>query len=187
MENQEVKNEIWELHPNYIGYSVSNLGRVKSLKRKILTKKGIFLTVNEKIRALTVNKQTGYLMCQIWINNKSKNCTVHRMVAETFIPNPENKPSVNHINSIRTYNMVENLEWCTYSENSKHSYDFGNRKSIKGINHSKCRFSEIQILAIRKFSKKNPQVLKTNIASKYGVTSQSIGDIILGKTWKHLL
>ncbi len=187
MKNQEVKNEIWELHPNYIGYSISNFGRVKSLKRKILTKKGILFTVNEKIISLIVNSQTGYPACRIWLNNKSKNCTVHRLVAETFIPNPDNKPSVNHINSIRTDNRVENLEWCTYSENSKHSYDFGNRKSIKGINHSKCRFSESQVLAIRKFFKKNPEVLKINIALKYGVTAQSIGDIILGKTWKHLL
>ncbi len=184
MENQ---NEIWKLHPNYTGYSVSNLGKVKSLKRKVLTKKGILLTVNEKILSLTINSQTGYPMCRIWLNNKSKNCTVHRMVAETFIPNPENKLSVNHKNSIRTDNRVENLEWNTQSENIKHSYEFGNRKPIKGINHSSCRFSESQVLAIRKFFKKNPKVLKINVASKYGVTAQSIGDIILGKTWKHLL
>lgn len=67
----------------------------------------------------------GYARVALYNNNKPKDFSVHRLVAQAFIPNPENKPCINHINGIKTDNRVENLEWCTYSENTLHGYRTG--------------------------------------------------------------
>jgi hypothetical protein len=67
----------------------------------------------------------GYMKTQIWILGKPKNVSQHRLLAESFIPNPECKSQVNHINGIKSDNRLENLEWVTQSENSKHSFANG--------------------------------------------------------------
>ena len=80
-------------------------------------------------RILPNKKRTGYLEICLSKNNKGFYKLVHRLVAKTFIPNPENKPEVNHKNGNKTDNRVENLEWCTKSENVKHSFDVLNKKN----------------------------------------------------------
>ena len=94
-------------------YQVSNLGRIKSLK---------WWRRNNIEKILTPINSHWYIQNSL---TKNKNCKIyitHRLVAQTFIPNPENKPQVNHINWIRDDNRVENLEWCTSSENNLHRY-----------------------------------------------------------------
>ena len=79
--------------------------------------------------------ETGYCYIQLWKNNKGKSLKIHRLVAQSFIPNPNNKPHVNHKNGIKTDNRVENLEWCTRSENMIHAYSNGLlKKTIEGNN-----------------------------------------------------
>jgi hypothetical protein len=116
--NQE---EIWKDVPGYEGmYQVSNLGRVKSLKR--IVERSSWrktLGVREKILYTYQNKK-GYLSTGLSKNNKKRVCLVHRLVAIAFIPNPDNKPEVNHKNLIKDCNVVSNLEWCTALENSRH-------------------------------------------------------------------
>ena len=98
--------EIWKPIMGYEGlYEVSNLGRVKRLKKD-----------KEFILKPIINK-FGYLHVSLSKNNIVKNYRIHRLVAETFIPNPDNKPDVDHINTIRTDNRVENLRWVTKQEN----------------------------------------------------------------------
>lgn len=92
-------------------YSIDELGVV----RNILT---------GKILKQHYTKDS-YLCVTIYVNGKPKNCRVHRLVAKAFIPNPENKPFVNHINGQRDCNKVENLEWCTPAENIQHAVSTG--------------------------------------------------------------
>lgn len=73
----------------------------------------------------TINKQTGYLYVSLWKNNIGKTCTVHRLVALAYIPNPDNKPEVNHKDSERLNPCAYNLEWSTRSENAQHGYTEG--------------------------------------------------------------
>lgn len=92
-------------------YQVSNLWNVKSLKYNH--------TNREKILSVKWSLYYMFWLCWKW---SKKHKTVHRIVAKEFIPNPESKPEVNHINGIKTDNRVENLEWCTKSENWMHAY-----------------------------------------------------------------
>ena len=115
--------EIWKDIEGYEGlYQISNLGRVKSFPRKgTQTKK-------EKILKEKRDKK-GY--CFVSLNNVgAKPYKIHRLVAQAFIPNLENKPQINHIDGDKTNNRIDNLEWCNNSENQIHAYKKGLNASV---------------------------------------------------------
>lgn len=116
METQEIWKEIFG-YEDY--YSVSNLGNVKRIK----SKKNLVIKY----------KKNGYAFVCFSKKGKIKYYHVHRLVAQAFIDNPENKPQVNHINGIKSDNNVRNLEWVTSSENAIHSYKHLNRTRIVGL------------------------------------------------------
>jgi len=117
----DLMGEIWKpIHGHDGVYEVSNMGRVKKLSTLRIKK-----SISKFIKI--VNNRYQYVM----LNNKSY--LLHRLIAEAFIPNPKNLPQINHINGIKTDNCIENLEWCTSSENNKHAYLIGlNRGSALG-------------------------------------------------------
>ena len=78
---------------------------------------------NEIKKLKTRINKYGYEQCILMKNNKTKTCLVHRLVAQTYIPNPNNYPQVNHINGIKSDNRIYNLEWCSVSKNTKHAFD----------------------------------------------------------------
>lgn len=117
--------EIWKDVKGYEGiYQVSNKGRIKSLSRYERGRNGKPCFRKEKILKGQVS-QYGYRRIQLFKDSKVKFPGVHRVVAEAFIPNPENKPQVNHKDGNKLNNNVENLEWVTQSENMKHALELG--------------------------------------------------------------
>ena len=125
------ESEVWKDISGYVGlYQVSNFGRVKSLQRVIKVKHPTGCTYTKRwlCRILKPVKDTnGYSVVSLGKHNRK---LIHRLVAEAFIPNPENKPHINHIDGNKTNNFLENLEWATVSENALHSHRVLRHKSV---------------------------------------------------------
>jgi hypothetical protein len=178
MENQK---EIWKTIDGYENYQISNLGNVKSLDR-IRNGVGTFKNCSIKGRILKPMKtKKGYLVVDLRNYNIRKITPIHRLVAIAFIDNIENKPQVNHINGIKTDNRLDNLEWCTNSENQIHSYNILLRKRLTGEKNGFSKLKNNEILEIRN----NKNKLKT-LAEMYNVSITTISDIKNNKIWKHI-
>jgi hypothetical protein len=172
--------EIWKDVVGYEGlYQVSNLGNVKRLSVNKLN--GRFFSIcKEKILKDKKNKY-GYVNITLTNDGNVKTFLSHRLVAIAFIPNLKNKPCVNHINGIKYDNRVENLEWVTAKENTKHAYDTGLQKSVKGELHCQSILTEKKVLEIRASNLK-----QKDLAVIYNVGYKLISQIKLRKTWKHI-
>ena len=125
--------ELWKDIQGYEGlYQISNLGRVKSLERIIVTNNGITKKISEKILKPYI-KGTGYYNIVLRKDSKTKCYFVHRLVANEFIPNPDNLPQVNHKDENKLNNNVDNLEWCT----SKYNNNYGTHNERHALTRSK--------------------------------------------------
>lgn len=109
-------------------YKVSDSGYVLSAPQALNRCGGIFLR-GEKILKPTVNQGRAFVL--LYKNGKAKRCSIHRLVAKAFIPNPDNKPEVNHIDGNPLNNHVSNLEWATRIENQRHAYATGLNKGVQ--------------------------------------------------------
>lgn len=116
--------QLWADIPGYEGlYQINSIGEVRSLpKIRLIRNKQQFYSMRLLKAAPTNN---GYLIVSLWKNGEIKRCHIHRLIAETFIPNPLNKEQVNHINGVKSDNRIENLEWATQSENTIHAFKNG--------------------------------------------------------------
>lgn len=172
--------EIWKDIIGYEGYyQVSSIGRVRGLRRTVGDR--FLVELPEKIMATSLN-DAGYAMVDLYMNSNRKTMRVHRLVATAFIENPQNKPQVNHKNSIRNDNDVSNLEWCTPSENTQHGYDFGFLSGywtgkVGAKNHSSIPIIQMDMLGneIKEFAGQCEAERET------GIFQTNIGKVCLGK------
>lgn len=184
------EEEIWKDIPGYEGYyQVSNLGRVKSLDRIVphpRYKCGQFW--KGRISTIKIDRY-GY-PC-ITLNKKShiKTITIHRLVAKSFISNPENKPQVNHIDGNKLNNKVNNLEWCTSKQNTIHAWKTGLCKSRLGSNSSLSKVVLQYDLDMNLLNKYNGSCEASRIT---GINRSSISAVCNGRgvtaggyIWKH--
>lgn len=177
----DLANEYWSFIPNtHCLYQVSNLGRVKSLYRM----DGFLPTGIEFVRSPKIIKQTknrdGYLLVGIIFDHGKKTVSVHKLIGISFIPNPLRYTELNHINSNKTDNRVENLQWCTRGQNISEAYRKG-LMCVKGRGNPNRKLTEGQVMEIFNSGESN-----INLSKKYNVTSSTIGDIKRGTKWSHL-
>lgn len=165
------KSEEWKPIPlTNNKYQISNFGNVRRLKRVVVVNKtkDVYFEVKRY-------KQNGYYMVIISVLGRINRLGIHRLVADAFIPNPENKSTVNHINGIKIDNRVENLEWCSQYDNIQHAKQTGLLNK---------RISRKMVLDIRnRFLKGESVVL---IASEYGIKNIQVYDIGTGKFKAHI-
>lgn len=114
---------------------------------------------------------------------RQRNFSIHKLVALAYIPNVQCKPQINHKNGIKTDNKVENLEWCTSSENLKHAFKIG-LKSQDGEKHPSAFLSEREVEDIRQM-RKSTNLTYQEIADKFGISGGHVGSIVSGFRWKH--
>lgn len=172
--------EIWK-PTNVLGqlYEVSNTGRVRSVDRVIKSKLG--KDILREGRVLKTNITKGYVQAVLIARDERHQEKVHRLVAMAFIPNPDGKEFINHINGVKHDNRVENLEWCTKSENTAHAHRTGLIKTMKGATHPTAKLSNETVIRIYN----EPGIYK-NVALKYGTTQENVSAIKTGRTWSHV-
>jgi len=171
--------EIWKNIEGYDGdYQVSNFGRVKSFKK--------YRGKDEKIL-----KQLKHIKGYLQIQLSRQTLKVHRLVLETFNPieNMENL-QVNHINGIKSNNILENLEWCTPSENMKHAFKIG-LENNQGTNHPQSILTDTDVIKIRKLLENNNYkrcgLTLEDIGKLFGVSKSTIVNIKYNKKyWSHI-
>lgn len=159
--------EIWKACVNILNYKVSNLGNIKH-KNSIKNRKIYYKKEFEK------GQPTGVV--SIRIDDKLRMFRVHRLVAETFIANPQNKPTVNHIDGNRKNNKVSNLEWATQSENIKHAWD-------TRLNNGARNWTDEDLQKIHNGLEAGFSAQE--LSKVFEVDASSISDLIRGKTYKY--
>lgn len=177
--------EIWKPVIGYEAeYEVSNSGKVRSLDTIQRRSNGRticnFKIKGKILKPYKTGRNGGYLTVSI----HGKNHKVHRLVAEAFIPNPDNLPQVNHIDGNKNNNTIENLEWVTNLENMRHAFETG--LHLVGENVYNSKLTAEQVKAIREeYTPKTRGKGAKSLAKKYGVSDITIRNIIKGRKWKH--
>ena len=138
----------------------------------------VFLKKRNRNAVCGVNSY-GYKQINLgWTGEKMDIRLVHRLIAQSFIPNPKNKSDVNHINGNKLDNRVENLEWTTRSENTIHQWKTGLARTPI------YKLKPLDILKIKRLYKTG-KYSQYKLGGMFGVSQPHIGDIILGQRWKH--
>jgi hypothetical protein len=159
--------ENYKVIKDFPDYAINREGEVISLR------------FNRKLKPYKDRK--GYICLGIGTGTSRKHLKIHRLVAEAYIDNINNHPQVNHINCNKTDNRVENLEWCTPSQNIKHAFINKLRISAFGEKHANSKLTELKVLEIR-----NSSLSKKELSTLYNVSYNTIRIIINRNAWKHI-
>lgn len=172
--------EVWKDIPNWKNYQASNLGRIKSKERYTIIAHGAKRHELEKIMSSHDDKD-GYQTLMLSQNGKRKMLKVHRLVTQTFISNPENKPEVNHKDGNKANNCITNLEWNTTLENQKHAFATGLKNST-AENNGRAKLTWDDVNLIRKLREEYKFKVK-RLMWLFDMSKSQINSIIYYKQW----
>lgn len=178
--------ETWKAVSGFEGlYEVSTCGAVRSVDRVVPDSMHGTRRCRSKVLRPNAQKNTGYLYVTLYQNAKGASRNVHKLVADAFIPNPDNLPEVDHVNGRKAENNVENLERVTRLENVKRAWAHGlyPRQCGEGINTSKL--SEEDVLEIRRLHATTVPN-QSELGRRFSVRSATINSIVKGRSWTHL-
>tara|TARA_R100001244_G_scaffold88666_1_gene67522 strand:+ start:178 stop:711 length:534 start_codon:yes stop_codon:yes gene_type:complete len=175
--------EDWREIEGYNGvYRVNEKGDVKSVTHYLDGRNGSGKQVGRTLKQQKSRK--GYMRVSLSLNGKRFTTSAHRLVALCFIPNPKNKPQVNHINGIKNDNRIENLEWCTNSENQIHAIKNKLTNQVCAEKHPMSKLTNMQVLKARKLYKLGSE--NKELAMIYGVSAPAMSKILRKETYINL-
>jgi hypothetical protein len=169
--------EEWRNINDFNGYEISNFGNVRGKDR--FSGKRSSIVKGKELKQI-VNKR-GYPETR-FRKNGTHFRVIHRLVAKAFIPNPDNKSQVNHIDGNKLNNRVDNLEWVSNSENQKHAYSLGLQPSRAGENNNKAKITDKDVTLLKELYNSGKSVVE--ISKLTDISISSARQIIYGRTWK---
>lgn len=161
-------DEKWKIVPGFPNYEASDLGRIRH-------------AFSRRVRKPNRHRKWNYYSVCVHSGGKRKNIKVHRMIAAAFLPNPQQKPQVNHLDGSRLNNKLTNLEWATSAENMLHAWRNGLVPSQAGERNSQAMLGASDVQEIRGKSAEGERA--ENLARQYGVSKGHIYKIISGAKW----
>ncbi len=178
-----MNKEIWKNIKNYEGlYQISNLGRVKSLERKVKHSRANIGYYIKKEKILKNNiLDSGYYYICFCENNIKKHFRLSRVIASTFILNPLNKPEVNHKDGDKSNNRADNLEWVTGEENKRHAVENGLVARGERNWNAKLREKDVKLIRII-----GNYLSQKELTELFKVAQVTISDILNRKTWRYV-
>lgn len=171
----------WKPIPGYVGfYEANTSGEIRGIDRIVFSRDGKWHKIETKrIKIRYSGRGWGHVILGRGLGDRIS-YSASRLIALTFIPNPDNKPQVNHINGIKTDNRVENLEWVTNQENCFHRTRVLGKSTLDS--HGKAKLKSEQIYLIRLF--RSHGLAYHKIGEIFGVKAPAIMQIIKGTIWR---
>lgn len=178
MRENKCKTELWKPIPDYPNYEISDSGRIKSLPTSRLF--GRYMQSRAEKILVTRMEANGYIRTTLCKEGICKHYSVHRLLAEAFIPNPENKPTVNHINGIKRDNRLCNLEWATLIEQMEHA----DKSGLRNVKGEKCYLSKLKDSDVVDIRTSNCSA--NELAIRHRVHPSTVRKIRNNKLWRHV-
>jgi hypothetical protein len=166
-------------------YFITTKGRLIAKERTInaISRKGNPYKIFRPAKVMCQATEKGYKKVTITYNGKKYRRSIHQLMGQAFLPNPENKPTINHDNTIKDCNEIENLEWNTVAENVRHAWENGLCEVKRGEKHITAKITNFQASVIRRFFRIYPQQNQRNVAKKFGITFSSVCNILQNKSY----